>query len=196
MNDGNQAANFLYLLLMLVLVGSALVARRLPIKQSLKLALIWALIFALLFGAIALRHDFAALWRRIAGEATGTVQTGQTLRIKQAEDGHFWISGTLNGEKVRFLIDSGASTTSLGKATAARAGIQSDGGFPVMIQTANGVVGAERGIVKRLVVGPVVRDDMPVHFADAFGDTNVLGMDFLSSLTAWGVEGDWLVLTD
>lgn len=196
MNDGNQAANFLYLLLMLVLVGSALVARRLPIRQSLKLALIWVLLFALLFGAIALRHDFAALGRRILGEAQGTVQTGQTLRIKQAEDGHFWVDATLNGEKVRFLVDSGASTTSLGAATAARVGIASGGGFPVMIQTANGVVGAERGIAKRLVVGPVVREDLPVHFADAFGDTNVLGMNFLSSLTAWGVEGDWLVLTD
>lgn len=194
MNDGNQAANFLYLLLMLVLVGSALIARRLPIKQSLKLALIWALIFAVLFGAIALRHDFAALGRRMLGEAQGSVQTGQTLRVKQSEDGHFWINGTLNGQNVRFLIDSGATMTSLSKASAQRAGIVSDGGFPVMVNTANGVVRAERGIVKRLVVGPAVRDDMPVHFSDAFGDLNVLGMDFLSSLTAWGVEGDWLVL--
>lgn len=42
----DQGAGILYIGLLMVLVGSALVARRLPLARSLKLALAWVLIFA------------------------------------------------------------------------------------------------------------------------------------------------------
>lgn len=42
----DQGAGILYIGLMLVLVGSALVARRLPLARSIKLALAWIVIFA------------------------------------------------------------------------------------------------------------------------------------------------------
>ncbi len=42
----DQGARILYLGLLIMLVGSALVARRLPLARSLKLALAWAAIFA------------------------------------------------------------------------------------------------------------------------------------------------------
>ncbi len=42
----DQGAGILYIALLMVLVGSALVARRLPLAKSLKLALAWVAIFA------------------------------------------------------------------------------------------------------------------------------------------------------
>ena len=45
----------------------------------------------------------------------------------------------------------------------------------------------------RLAIGPIERRDMGLHVAGD-GDLNVLGMNFLSSLQRWGVEGRWLVL--
>ena len=42
------------LVLMLVLPISALAARRLPVGETVKLALIWLAIFGVLFGAVAL----------------------------------------------------------------------------------------------------------------------------------------------
>ena len=42
----DQGAGILYLGLLMVLVGSALVARRLPLARSLRLALAWVAIFA------------------------------------------------------------------------------------------------------------------------------------------------------
>ena len=45
--NGNQAAGVLYFALLLVLVGSALAARRLPLAKSLKMALAWVVIFAI-----------------------------------------------------------------------------------------------------------------------------------------------------
>lgn len=49
MSGGDQAMSVLYLILVLVLVGSALVVRRIPISQGLKLFAAWILIFGAAF---------------------------------------------------------------------------------------------------------------------------------------------------
>lgn len=197
MNNGDQAADFLYLILVLVLVVSAFSVRRIPISQTLKMLAAWALIFAAAFIAFTLRDDFAALGRRVAAEARGgsqVVQEGKELRIKQALDGHFWVDGQLNGQSVRFLVDSGATTTSISAETARRAGIERSSGFKTVVQTANGLVAVDRGSADRLDIGTIERRNLAVHVSESFGDTNVLGMNFLSSLSSWGVQGKWLVL--
>jgi len=197
MNDGDQALSFVYLIGMLVLVVSALLVRRIPIGQGLKMFAGWVLIFLTAFVAFALKDDFVDLGKRVLAEGRGdasAVQVGRELRIKQSLDGHFWVEGALNGAKVRFLIDSGATTTSIATSTARRAGIDKIGGFPVLVNTANGTVAVDRGRAKRLTVGAIARDNLAVHISDGFGETNVLGMNFLSSLSGWGVEGRWLVL--
>ena len=197
MNDGDQALSFVYLIGMLVLVVSALLVRRIPIGQGLKMFAGWVLIFLAAFVAFALKDDFVDLGKRVLAEGRGdasAVQVGRELRIKQSLDGHFWVEGALNGAKVRFLIDSGATTTSIATSTARRAGIDKIGGFPVLVNTANGTVAVDRGRAKRLTVGAIARDNLAVHISDGFGETNVLGMNFLSSLSGWGVEGRWLVL--
>jgi aspartyl protease family protein len=197
-SDGaDQALNALYLLGFLVLVGSSLVARRLPIGDTLKMAAAWVLIFAAAFVGFAMKDDFLSLGRHVMELSRGegeVVAKGKELRIHKAEDGHFWVNAKVNGQPVHFLIDSGATVTSLASATAAKAGVDTAGGLPVMVETANGVAKAERGDVRLLQVGTIRRTDFAVHVSPAFGDTNVLGMNFLSSLRGWRVEGQWLVL--
>jgi aspartyl protease family protein len=195
-NDGDQALSFVYLIGVLVLVVSALMVRRVPLGHGLKLFAGWVLIFLAAFAAFALKDDFMALGKRVLAEGRGegqVVAVGKAMRIRKALDGHFWVQGELNGHKVRFLVDSGATITSISARTAAAADIPT-GGFPVSVQTANGIVQAKRGRVERLKVGTIERGDMAAHVSDSFGDTEVLGMNFLSSLSAWGVEGQWLVL--
>jgi aspartyl protease family protein len=126
-------------------------------------------------------------------ESTG-LQVGEELRIKQSLDGHFWVEAKVNGQQVRFLIDSGATTTSISTETAASAGIEERGGLPAVVRTANGVVQVQRGRAERLQVGSIVRENIAVHISPAFGDMNVIGMNFLSSLSSWRVEGRWLIL--
>ena len=95
---------------------------------------------------------------------------------------------------MRFLVDSGATVTTLSRATAHTAGVEPDGGFGVMVDTANGTAMFDRGNVDRLKVGPIERGSLAVHISRVDGDTNVIGMNFLSTLSAWGVEGRTLVL--
>lgn len=196
MNDGDQALSFVYLIGVLVLVVSALLVRRIPLGQGLKMFAGWVLIFLAAFVAFALKDDFMALGKRVLAESRGegeVVAAGKELRIRKSMDGHFWVNGELNGRKIRFLIDSGATVTSISTETAAMADI-APGGFPTMVQTANGVVQVRRARAERLKVGTIERHNMAVHVSEAFGPMNVLGMNFLSSLSGWGVEGQWLVL--
>jgi aspartyl protease family protein len=196
-NQGDQALSFVYLVGVLILVVSALMVRRIPFGQGLKMFAGWVLIFLAAFVAFTLKDDFMALGKRVLAESRGegeVVAVGRELRIRKAMDGHFWVNAELNGHKVRFLVDSGATVTSISSDTARLAGISSDGGFPAMVQTANGMVPVQRARAGRLKVGTIERRNLAVHVSEAFGPMNVLGMNFLSSLSAWGVEGQWLVL--
>ena len=195
MSDGDQAVSFLYLIGVLVLVVSALLVRRIPLGQGIKMFAGWVLIFLAAFVAFALKDDFTALGKRVLAEARGEgdMAAGKELRIRKSLDGHFWVNGELNGRKIRFLVDSGATVTSISTDVAALADIE-PGGFPTYVQTANGTVQVRRARADRLKVGTIERRNLAVHVSENFGPTSVLGMNFLSSLSGWGVEGDWLVL--
>ena len=197
MNEGDQAVHVLYLVGVLILVASSLLVRRIPIAQGLKMLAAWVLIFAAAFVIFTMKDDFVALWNRVVLETRGGVvqeERGQELRVRRAPDGHFWVDAELNGERVRFLVDSGATTTSISRDVAERAGIEPSKGFPAMVRTANGIVAVERGRAQTLKVGNIERRDVAVHISEAFGDMNVIGMNFLSSLSGWSVEGRTLIL--
>lgn len=197
MNDGDQAVHVIYLVGCLILVASSLLVRRIPIAQGLKMLVAWVMIFAAAFIIFTMKDDFAALWDRVVLETRGGVvqeQKGAELRVRRSPDGHFWVNAELNGEPVRFLVDSGATTTSISRAVAERAGIEPASGFPAMVRTANGIVAVQRGRAGVIKVGNIERRDLAVHISEAFGDMNVIGMNFLSSLSSWSVEGRTLVL--
>jgi aspartyl protease family protein len=195
-SGGDDALSFVYLMGCLVLVGSAFFVRRIPIAQGAKMALAWVLIFAVIFVGFTLRDDFAALAKRVVGETTGggmTVADSGEVRIRKAEDGHFWARAKINGEDVDFLVDSGATVTTVSADTASRTGLEPFGAtIPAM--TANGMAAARRSRAERMVVGGIERGDFPIHVAGERGETNLLGMNFLSTLSRWQVEGEYLVL--
>jgi aspartyl protease family protein len=158
------------------------------------MALAWVLIFGAAFAIFALRDDFLALGTRLVAE-TGegrVVQAGGEVRIRKSLDGHFWADASLNGNNVHFLVDSGATMTTISAETARKARIEPDGHIPVLVDTANGVARFESGSADRLVLGTIERRNMAIEISP--GETNVLGMNFLSSLSVWTVKGEWLVL--
>lgn len=189
----SQAPNLLYLALCLVLVASALFSRQLPIGKTMKMALAWVAIFGVVFIIFSFRSDFTALGSRLKAEAIGTpIQQGEELRIPMAEDGHFWVDASVNGHEVPFMVDSGASVTTLSREMADQAGIET-GSRVAEVDTANGTVIMHRARAESFQVGQIARSDFPV-FVNAHDQSNVLGMNFLSSLQGWRVEGNYLVL--
>lgn len=182
--------------LMLMLVGSSLAARRLNFGQTLRMGLAWAAIFAVVFVLFLFREEGKAVWNRATADIAGTRGTvsGSTLRVPMRDDGHFWVRGAINGREIDFLVDSGATTTALSLEVAQGAGVEIDTMFPVTINTANGSVSAQVARIEHLKVGPITQNNARAVVSAAFGDTNVLGMSFLSSLKSWKVEGRTLLL--
>ena len=191
--DGDRTAYALYLVLFLVLVASSLASRRLPLGKTLKMAAAWVAIFAVGFAIFSFRSEFTALGSRLKAEAIGTpIQAGEELRIPMAEDGHFWVEASINGHETAFMVDSGASVTTVASEAAAQAGIET--GYQIaQVETANGSVVMHRARAGRFQVGQIAREDFPI-LVNAHDDTNVIGMNFLSSLDGWRVEGNYLVL--
>jgi aspartyl protease family protein len=182
----------------LILVGSSLLARRLPLGQTVKMTLAWVGIFAAFFVVFSFRPEIKTIWERVKSDLGGTANqkaVGKSVQITRGDDGHFSVRALVNGTNVDFMIDSGATNTSINAETAASANIIVDeSGFPVVLDTANGEAFAKRAIVKDLRIGDLILRDHDVFVSEAFGKTNVLGMNFLDSLKSWKVEGSTMTL--
>ena len=183
-----------YILMAMMLVLGALMARREPWAKLATMALAWILIFAAGFVLFTFRDNFGWVAQRLKAEAIGTpVQQGQETRIPMAIDGHFWVDAKVNGRDVKFLVDSGAIMTTIDRDTAKAAGVEMSSRRDQFVRTGNGIIRVSSGRADRLDIGSITRRDVGLQVADN-DDLNVLGMNFLSSLSRWGVEGRWLVL--
>ncbi|MGI8706157.1 MAG: retropepsin-like aspartic protease family protein [Sphingomicrobium sp.] len=183
-----------YIVLAMMLVLSGLMVRRERFGKLAIYALAWIAIFGAGFVLFTFRDSLDWVWQRVRAEATGEpVRQGEEIRIPMAIDGHFWVDATVNGAKVRFLVDSGATMTTIDRETATRAGIRINPAASQIVRTGNGLIRVASGRADELRVGTIQRQDFRLHVTER-ANLNVLGMNFLSTLDRWGVEGRWLVL--
>jgi aspartyl protease family protein len=120
---------------------------------------------------------------------------GGKVRIHMSPDGHFWARARINGVERRMLVDSGATITALSERTARLASVKRGATlFPLIMQTANGAVRADTGTIKRLTLGNITAKGLKVAISPALGDIDILGMNFLSQLASWRVEGRTLIM--
>jgi len=122
------------------------------------------------------------------------VEGGET-RVPLAPDGHFWLRAEINGTPANFLVDTGATLTAVSTETADRVGLSPrDAGIPVRMQTANGAVAAQLTTIDELRFGNVSARGLDAIIAPGLGPTNVIGMNLLSRLASWRVEGNTMIL--
>ena len=184
----------LYLLMAVMLMLGMLMTRREPAARLFTYGLAWVAVFASGFILLAFRDNLGWVAQRLRAEADGTpISEGREMRIPMAIDGHFWVKARLNGHDVRFLVDSGATTTTIDRGTAEAAGVEMSNRRDQYVRTGNGVIRVASGRADEIRIGSITRHDVVLEVADN-DDLNVLGMNFLSSLSRWGVEGRWLVL--
>jgi aspartyl protease family protein len=195
MND--TTPNAVYYGIWLVLIVSAFAVRRVPLKSSVKMALAWVGIFVVALVIVSGRHQYAAMWSSATaflGDEEQSV-TGSALSVPMADDGHFYVSASINGVTTRMLVDSGATSTMISAETARAANVNiEESPFPVLLDTAGGPISARVSTIHKLQLGPIHVDDLTTYISPTMGDTNVVGMNFLSKLKSWHVEGRTLVL--
>ena len=152
-----------------------------------------ALFLFLLIQQAPYQPELARLTERIGLDDQEVV--GREVRVRMARDGHFWVNATINGVSRRMLIDSGATLTAISDETARLASVDRDVNLaPIVLRTASGMVPARPASVDELRVGNIVATNLKVVTSPGLGDLNVLGMNFLSKLESWRVEGQTLIL--
>ncbi len=195
MND--ELPRAIYLGLWLMLVVSSFAVRRLPIKATIKMALAWVGIFAVVLLIASGRSQYAEWWSSARQLIDGPDQTvtGGALTVPMDDSGSFYINATINGVPRRMLVDSGASGTTISAETARAAKINiEESPFPVILDTAGGPITARVATIHKLDIGPIQVADLTTYVTATIGDTDVVGMNFLSRLKSWRVEGRTLVL--
>ena len=185
----------LYLLMAVMLIAGALIGRRAPVARGITSVLAFLVIFGAGFIVFSFRDDLNYVAQRLEAEATGhpVELAGDVIRVPIAVDGHFWVQAEVNGVPVDFLVDSGATMTTIGRKTAALAGVPVSGGRNQLVRTGNGLIRVATGRADTVMLGDIERRNVRMFVADG-DELNVLGMNFLTSLTRWSVEGRWLVL--
>ena len=127
---------------------------------------------------------------------TAVQAAGRSLNIPRDDRGHFRTDGRIDGQRIDFMVDTGASVVALNESTAARFGLRpTPGEYKATISTANGTVKAAPARLAMVDLGGIiVRDVDAIVLPDAALSENLLGLSFLSRLKRFEYAKGMMVL--
>jgi aspartyl protease family protein len=130
--------------------------------------------------------------------AAETVAQAGTRNLIIARDtrGHFETEGRIDGQRIAFMVDTGASVIALNESSAARFGLRpAPNQYNATVTTANGTVRAAPTRLAMVDVGGlVVRDVDAMVLPDEALSENLLGLSFLSKLKRFEYANGKMVL--
>ncbi|QQO33764.1 TIGR02281 family clan AA aspartic protease [Bradyrhizobium diazoefficiens] len=128
--------------------------------------------------------------------ATTAPAGGRSLNIPRDGRGHFQTDGRIDGQRIGFMVDTGASVVALNETSAARFGLRpSRSDYNANVTTANGTIKAARTRIAMLDVGGlIVRDVDAMVLPDEALSENLLGLSFLSRLKRFEYANGQMVL--
>ena len=120
----------------------------------------------------------------------------RSLSIPRDARGHFQTEGRIDGQRIGFMVDTGASMIALNETSAALFGLRpSRGDYNATVTTANGTIKAARALIPMMDVGGlVVRNVEAMVLPDEALSENLLGLSFLSKLKRFEYADGRLVL--
>lgn len=111
------------------------------------------------------------------------------VAVQAARDGHFYLTATVNGTDIRFLIDTGATVVVLSAQDAARLGLRpASWEYTHLVETAHGRIRLAQATLNSVRVGALQVDDVTALVGDAGIGISLLGMSFLQRLDRYEVR--------
>jgi aspartyl protease family protein len=158
----------------------------------------------IVFAAIMVALAFIAprfLPQHAANATVATVEEPQpasnvrSVTLSRGQNGHFETDASIDGRRIGFLVDTGASVVALRERDAARIGIHpAQREYTMKVSTANGTIMAAPIELNRVEVGDlIVRNVSGLVLPDEALAQNLLGMSFLSRVH-WQYQSGKLVL--
>ena len=155
--------------------------------QVLRQLILWVVIFA---GATLV----ANWWIEGDAPVQQVLESGR-IEIPLGRDGHFHLNALVNGQQVRFMVDTGASSIALGPADARRVGLDPDNlAYVGTAMTANGRVETAPVTIDKIAIGDIVDRNVRAYVIGADLDGSLLGMSYLRTFARVSFEGDLLIL--
>src|SRR5664279_3181939 len=138
----------------------------------------------------------ASTSRNAASTETVGRASVRSLSIPRDARGHFLTEGRIDGQRIGFMVDTGASVIALNETSAARFGLRpSRGDYNASVTTANGTIRAARTRLAMVELGGlVVRDVEAMVLPDEALSENLLGLSFLSKLKRFEYANGKMVL--
>jgi aspartyl protease family protein len=187
MTDDDTMQLVFYGVLLLVIGGAMIFELAGRGGQVLRQLMLWAVIFA---GA-----TLAADWYIEGNAPRQQVLEGGRIEIPVGRDGHFHLTAQVNGEPVRFMVDTGASSIALGPADARRVGLDPDGlAYVGTAMTATGRVQTAPVTIDEIAIGDILDRNVRAWVIGADLDGSLLGMSYLRTFARVSFEGDLLIL--
>jgi len=180
------------------MIGASLFSRRLKFGQTVNYVAIWVGVFAVLAIGYAFRGEISDTALRLRADLIpGYAQpTGaHELVLGQDAGGGYSVIGAVNGQKINFTINTGASDIVLSPQDAARLGVDvAKLDFARHFETANGDGLGAGYTASSLAVGPITMTNVPMSINRAPMGTSLLGMTFLQRLKSFEVKDNRLYL--
>jgi aspartyl protease family protein len=114
------------------------------------------------------------------GSNAGQQSSGTRVVLAAGPGGHFMSEGQINGRIVRFMVDTGATSVSMGVAEAERIGLKYANGDRVQMSTANGVVQGWRMTLDNVRLGDVTIGGVDAVITPVSMPYVLLGNSFLN----------------
>ncbi|WP_282601733.1 TIGR02281 family clan AA aspartic protease [Paracoccus sp. PARArs4] len=185
MGAGDWPSLVFYGLLLVFIGGAVIVEFSGRGGRAIRMAAVWAVIFA--------AGTLAAHWW-MGSEQTVT-QDGRRIEARAGPNGHFHLTADVNGQPVRFIVDTGATGIALTREDAARLGLDPDSlRFDGQAMTANGDVPTARVRLDRFTLGGIEDRAVPATVVGGDLGASLLGMSYLRRFARVSFEGERLIL--
>lgn len=127
--------------------------------------------------------------------AAEPVAAGEAASIAKAADGHFWAEADVDGRRVRFLVDTGASAVALTPEDARRLGLDPASlDYEYSVQTASGQARAAQVKLDSVSIAGARVDDVEAFVIETGLETSLLGMTYLGRLSRFEATRTALIL--
>lgn len=136
----------------------------------------WLIFLAILFGVF----DYLVSQRHNPNQNIVTTLDGtqKEIMLQRNAYGHYISNGTINGQQVVFLLDTGASDVAIPESLANKIGLLK--GQEIFVKTANGNAKAYRTQLDSVALGDIKRYDLNATIlTNIAGNEVLLGMNFL-----------------
>jgi len=183
------------IVIVVILLVSLLSYKRHRNVPYVKYTVYWLAITFCLVALYSYRYEFSDFKNRIthAFLPYKIIDANGSITIERASNGHFMLEASVNNKSVIFLVDTGATISTLNAETASYVGIDTESlQYDSWVETANGTVRLARAKVN-IKIGSVDLEGVNI-FVSRGSSENLLGMNTLNKFSSMSIERDKLLL--